>query len=104
MYCKQTFALIAGGTIQNDIVCSSYTTANELAKGQYGVEAFAVDSTQYPVSIGDYYRDGIFYFKDGNTPVPRQNTAEEDARLALLNTERLQADMDYVSMETGIAL
>ena len=104
MWCKQTFAIILEEKVVNDIVCDNYTLANSLAKAQYGQDVFAVDSTQYPASIGDFYKDGIFYFKDGTTPIPRQNTAEEDARLALWNTEKLQADMDYVSMETGIAL
>ena len=77
MYCKQTFAIIKDETVKNDMVCSNYETANQLARQLYGSDAFAVDSTQYPVSEGDYYKDGVFYFKDGETVIPRNPTSEE---------------------------
>lgn len=62
MYIKQTFALIQGEIIKQDIVCDNYEVANQLARSVYGEDAIAVDSTQYPVSEGDYYINGNFYF------------------------------------------
>lgn len=80
MYIKQTFALIQGEIIKQDIVCDNYEVANQLARSVYGEDAIAVDSTQYPVSEGDYYINGNFYFKDKKTLVPREDTQEEQLR------------------------
>lgn len=104
MYCKQTFAIIVDEVVVRDMVCSSYTTANDLAHMTYGDTAFAVESTQYPVSEGDIYRDGVFYFKDGATPIPRQNTAEEDAREALATAQQAAADASFVAVMQDIIL
>ena len=102
MYIKQTFAIIKGETIKQDIVCDNYELANQLARNVYGDDAIAVDSTQYPISEGDKYIDGYFYFKDGATRVPRNNTGEENAILAVQKAENLEiaiaensVDMDY---------
>lgn len=99
MWCKQTFAIVLNEKVVNDIVCDNYTLANDLARSQYGDKAFAVDSTQYPASIGDYYKNGTFYFKDGTTSIPRQNTAEEDAREANAKAEELSTTLDSVLTE-----
>ena len=102
MYIKQTFAIIKGETIKQDIVCDNYELANQLARNVYGEDAIAVDSTQYPISEGDKYIDGYFYFKDGVTRVPRNNTGEENAILAVQKAENLEitiaensVDIDY---------
>lgn len=97
MYCKQTFAIIKDGAVIQDMVCENYTIANEVARAQCGEEAFAVESTQYPVSAGDYYKDGIFYFKDGITEIPRTPTAEEMAAEAREKNEALQQQSDTLS-------
>ena len=111
MYVKQTFAIIQGDTIKQDIVCDNYELANQLARNIYGPEAIAVESTQYPISEGDKYIDGYFYFKDGVTRVPRQNTAEENALLAVEKVNTVEAeiasynvDLDYrlSSIELGL--
>lgn len=101
MYIKQTFALISGETVKQDIVCDNYELANQLARNVYGPDAIAVDSTQYPISEGDKYIDGYFYFKDGITLVPRNNTAEENAILANTRVTDLEADIasDNVDMD-----
>lgn len=85
MIVHQVFAQINNSEIKNIIVCGNYDVANTLARSIYGPNAIAVECTQYPVSIGDKYIDNTFYFKDGITQVPRQNTAEEDVKV--LNTE-----------------
>lgn len=102
MYIKQTFALISGDEVKQDIVCTNYELANRLARNIYGENAIAVESTLYPISVGDKCIDGRFYFKDGVTRVPRNNTGEENALLAVQKAESLEVaiaensvDIDY---------
>lgn len=104
MWCNQIFSQIKDETIKNIIVADNYEIANTSARERFGDGAFAVESTQYPASIGDKYIDGVFYFKDGVTPIPRTNTAEEDALRALQKAEKLQANLDYIAMESAIEL
>ncbi len=82
MIVHQVFAQIVGEDIKNIMVCDNYELANQLSRMVYGNEASAEECTQYPVSIGDKFIDRAFYFKDGVTPAPRRNTAEEDAQEA----------------------
>ena len=93
MYVKQTFAIIQGETIKNDIVCDNYELANQLARDTYGEDAIAVESTQYPISIGDKYINGLFYYKDSENVVPRQNTGEENALLAVEKVNAVEVDL-----------
>lgn len=93
MYVKQTFAIIQGETIKQDIVCDNYELANQLARNIYGEDAIAVESTLYPISVGDKCINGYFYFKDGVTRVPRNNTAEENALLAVNKVDSLESDI-----------
>ena len=111
MYVKQTFAIIQGETIKNDIVCDNYELANQLARDTYGEDAIAVESTQYPISIGDKYINGLFYYKDSENVVPRQNTGEENALLAVEKVNAVEVeiasfnvDLEYrlSSLELGL--
>lgn len=77
MVAQQVFAIVSDGIIRNTIVCDNYQLANDLAKGGYGNEAFAVDCLQYPCQINDKYIDGIFHRADG-TVIERVPTAEEE--------------------------
>lgn len=77
MVAQQVFAIVSDGIIRNTIVCDNYQLANDLAKGGYGNEAFAVDCLQYPCQIDDKYIDGIFYRADGSI-IERVPTAEEE--------------------------
>lgn len=102
MVVHQVFAQILDDEIKNIMVCDNYELANQLARMVYGEKAWAWECTQYPVSIGDKCMNRVFYFKDGVTPVPRRNTAEEDAQEAkeLINqTQRNHSeytiDLDY---------
>lgn len=106
MYVKQTFALISDETIKQDIVCDNYELANQLARNMYGPSAIAVDSTQYPISEGDKYIDGYFYFKDGVTRVPRRHTAEENAQIAVNWVSNLESDIasDSVDMDYRLSI
>ena len=104
MWCNQIFSQIKNETVENIIVADNYEIANQLARTIYGEGAIAVESTQYPVSIGDKYINGTFYFKDGVTPIPRNKTGEEEAREAKEIAERLQANVDYLAMESKVEL
>jgi hypothetical protein len=61
MIVHQVYAYIWNETVQNVVVCDNYQLANDIAKGCYGNDAFAVDCLQYPCQIGDKYVDGRFY-------------------------------------------
>ncbi len=67
MVAHEVFAMISGETVQNVVVCDNYRSANDIAKGCYGNDAFAVDCLQYPCQIGDKYVDGRFYRVPGAT-------------------------------------
>lgn len=104
MYVKQTFAIIQGETVKNDIVCDNYELANQLARSVYGEDAIAVESTQYPISVGDNYRDGVFYYKNSEIAVPRQNTGEENALLAVEKVTELESDIASDNVDTDYRL
>lgn len=91
MIVHQVYAFIFNEEVMNVIVCDNYQVANDLAKGSYGPEAFAVDCLQYPCQIGDKYIDGFFYRKDDNTEIEYVPTQEQEvaiikAQLALSTT------------------
>jgi hypothetical protein len=104
MYAKQTFAIIQGETVKNDIVCDNYELANQLARSVYGEDAIAVESTQYPISVGDNYRDGVFYYKNSENVIPRQNTGEENALLAVEKVTELESDIASDNVDTDYRL
>ena len=104
MYVKQTFAIIQGETVKNDIVCDNYELANQLARDVYGEDAIAVESTQYPISVGDNYRGGVFYYKNSENMVPRQNTGEENALLAVEKVTDLESDIASDNVDTDYRL
>lgn len=89
MWCNQIFSLINDNKIQNTIVCDNYEIANQIARTTYGDNAIAVDTTLYPVSIGDDYIDGLFY-QDGK--VVKRNLTEEE-RIAELNEQLTAAQL-----------
>lgn len=81
MWCNQIFSLIKPvdgvNEIQNIIVCDNYEVANQIARLNYGGDAYAVDTTYYPLTIGCKHVGGKFYSKDGTTEIPKNPTAEE---------------------------
>lgn len=86
MYCNQIFSLINNNKIENIIVCANYETANQIARNVYGDTAIAIDTTLYPVGIGNTYRDGLFY--DFNNNVIERNLTEKE------QIEKLKSDND----------
>lgn len=59
MVCHEVFALISENEVKNVIVGDFYN-CNEIARMDYGNEAFAVEVTQIPVQAGDIYENGLF--------------------------------------------
>lgn len=98
MWCNQIFSLINNKKIQNIIVCDNYETARMIAIANYGMDATAVDTTYYPVAIGDTYLDGVFYRGDSTIDkVPTE--AEEIKELRTANdqlTTQLVAAQEFV--------
>lgn len=111
MWCNQIFALIsvdeAGkGKVENIIVCDNIEWANQMARSLYGDTALALDTTWYPLKIGDNYIDGRFYSDDGNEI--KKNLTEEE-RIALLQEENIflkeqQAEQDEMILENNYHL
>jgi hypothetical protein len=78
----EEYAFVKDGIVQN-VACfniGGYTAANIMVREVYGEGAIAVNVCQIPTTIGDTYRDGVFYRKDaeGNEQeVPTIATEEE---------------------------
>lgn len=81
---QKVFAFINENEVKNTIVCDNYPLADMLAKTALGNDAFAVEITQIPTSIGHKYEDGFFKDLNGNVidPLP---TAEQE--VVTLRTE-----------------
>lgn len=110
MWCNQIFSLISENQIQNIIVCDNYEIANQIARMNYGDNAYAVDTTQYPVSIDCKYIEGIFYDMENNI-VERNPTEQEEIQLLkdayneleIRQTEaELEADFRISMVELGL--
>jgi len=66
--------------VVNVIVCKSYEIASRIARCELGESALAIETTLYPVAIGDTYKDGIFYDSEGNV-IERNLTEQENIEL-----------------------
>lgn len=104
MWCNQIFSLIKDNEIQNIIICDNYEVANQISRMQYGDDAYAVETTQYPLSIGYKHINGIFYEEDGITIVNRNLTADEEATLARVKVETLEMKQTEMEVETDYRL
>lgn len=101
MWLNQVFSLIQPiegiNTIQNIIVCDNYTVANDLARLSYGEEAYAVDTTLYPVTFGDTHIDGTFYH-NGEVVLPTKTDSEKLSELegftSAINLRQAEAEAD----------
>ncbi len=102
MWCNQIFSLIKDNIIQNIIVADNYEVASQIAIDQFGKDAIAVDTTQFPLVIGYKYINGAFFEEDGETVVNRNLTADETAAMALQKTEALEAQIN-TSIDTDTA-
>ncbi|MDF2841763.1 MAG: hypothetical protein K0R00_189 [Herbinix sp.] len=122
MWVNQIFSLITpvsetDNVVQNIIVCDNYEVANQIAKFNYGEFAFAVDTTQYPLSIGNIYRGGVFYIASYTDEqgvlheeelVPRTPTVDEkvvllEAKNIELNAQLADAQLSNLTAFEAIA-
>ena len=100
-WCNQIFAEIYENKVMNIMVCDNYEMANYLARCTYGEEAFAEDTTLYPLAIGDTYENGHFYHvsEDGTKEEVLRNSTEKEQILYLTaeNEALTEAvvDLDY---------
>ena len=123
MVIHRTFAQIVDTQIKNIIVIDDFFIAQQLTKASFGENSVAVDCSRYPVSVGDYFIDGVFYKADENDKtkqgevVKRINTADEDAYEAnakatanqrtladvVVNTEYLMALSEAADINAEVA-
>ena len=123
MVIHRTFAQIVDTQIKNIIVIDDFFIAQQLTKASFGENSVAVDCSRYPVSVGDYFIDGVFYKADKNDKtkqgevVKRINTADEDAYEAnakatanqrtladvVVNTEYLMALSEAADINAEVA-
>lgn len=86
------YAIVLNEEIVNMIVAENIFIAQEQAK-DYDIEkAFAVECTDYPCSIGDYYIGGFFYYKDKITEI-KNNSIEN--QLANVNNSHKELNKEY---------
>ncbi len=95
MWCNQIFSLIVDKTVKNIIVADNYEVANQLAKLNFGVDAYAVDTTQYPLAIGYGHIEGFFYDEDNNIVLP--NPTERET-ITLLQDKLVEIDNSNVEL------
>ena len=74
--------------VANIIVCDTYEIASRVARCEFGESALAIDTTLYPVAIGDTYRDGVFYDSLGNE-IKRNLTESEQIEALILENKAL---------------
>ena len=102
-----TYAVVLNGEIVNMIVADNFHVANDCAR-VVSNDAQAVECSLYKCSIGDYYKDGRFYFKDGVTEIPRESTPEEsiaalNEQTAEIETQNLEILYQVCLLQLGIS-
>lgn len=91
-----TYAIILNGEIINIIVADNFHVANDCAR-IVSKDAHAVECNLYKCSIGDYYKDGRFYFKDGITEIQRESTPEESIEtLKQSDSQLIESQVDLL--------
>ena len=87
MVAHLTYALVYNNIVQNVFVCNNYQAANDLAKGCFGNEAFAIDITYCPTIIGDIYENGFFYRMINNEKIKIDFVPTEQEEIKTLKRE-----------------
>lgn len=102
-----TYAIVLIGEIINIIVADNFHAANDCAR-IVSNDAQAVECNLYRCSIGDFYKDGRFYFKDGVTEIQRESTTEEsitalNAQTAEIETQNLEILYQVCLLQLGVS-
>jgi hypothetical protein len=95
----EEYAFVVDGVVQNIGVFAvgGYTEANIVAREVYGEGTLAINVSQIPTTMGDTYRDGVFYRKDeeGNEKeVPTIPTEEQAVDTLNQTTAELQTSTE----------
>lgn len=107
MNIHNTYAVILNDEIINMIVANNFHVAMACAR-VVSQDAQAVECNLYRCSIGDYYKDGRFYFKDGTTEIPKEPTLEEsitalESANAEIETQNLEILYQVCLLQLGIS-
>lgn len=107
MNIHNTYAVILNDEIINMIVANNFHVAMACAR-VVSQDAQAVECNLYRCSIGDIYKDGRFYFKDGVTEIPRESTPEEsiadlNEQTAEIETQNLEILYQVCLLQLGIS-
>lgn len=94
MSIHNTYAVILEEKIVNIIVADNFIVANECARSASN-DASVAECNNYRCSVGDIYKDGTFYFKDGVTPIPEEIPVETKLDILANQVEENQLDMAY---------
>lgn len=93
MVAHYIFAHIRGGIIVNTIICDSLYQADRIGRIVHGKDTITIEVTQYPVSQGCTYKEGIFYDLNG-IKVERIPNAEEQAQQALVEAKMVSEQLN----------
>lgn len=99
MICHTIFAIISECEVKN-VVVGEFEPCNQVARLDYGDEAYAVEVTQYPVQIGDFYEGGVFYREVNGEEVRIDPIPTDSQKIDMLTAENasLRAYLNDISM------
>lgn len=102
--CHTVYAMIKDNVVRN-LAVGSYYNCTVVAHNTYGLDAIAIDCTQYPVEINDTYEGGKFYrmIQGVKTEITRIPTEEEtvEAHTTALESHDSAIDDLWVAILEG---
>lgn len=106
MVLHPVYACVVGTQIKNVICVTTGDNyiAQKLAEASFGENALAIECSQYPVTTGDFYVDGVFYKADADDKtkpgkvVKRINTPDEDAYQANVKATEVAEQVAYLAV------
>lgn len=89
MVSHEVYALISEGEVKNVIVGDFYN-CNEIARMNYGDDAFAVEVTHIPTEIGNKYINSQFLREENGEMVVIEPTPTEEQAIQMLTAENVE--------------
>lgn len=87
MLAHYTYAVISDGVVQNVIICNDIALANQIATATYGKDAYAIEVSYIPCTIGDRYNGGKFYHtNESGEEVEVETVPNEKEEIATLKS------------------